>query len=86
MNITKILIDTDIGPDCDDTAAIAMLNIYSNQGKCEILGIAHCTSNPYGAGTIDAICRYYGKTALLFLHVPGKTFLTMINVKFTINT
>ena len=49
MNITKILIDTDIGPDCDDTAAIAMLNIYSNQGKCEILGIAHCTSNPYGA-------------------------------------
>jgi len=23
MNITKILVDTDIGPDCDDTAAIA---------------------------------------------------------------
>ena len=75
MNITKILVDTDIGPDCDDTAAIAMLNIYSNQGKCEILGIAHCTSNPYGAGTIDAICRYYGNDNIVISTYPKENFL-----------
>ena len=56
----NILIDTDIGPVCDDVAALAMLNIYANRGLCRILGIGHCTSNPYGAGTIDAICHYYG--------------------------
>lgn len=60
MSCKKILIDTDIGPDCDDVAALAMLNIYANRGLCRILGIGHCTSNPYGAGTIDAICGYYG--------------------------
>lgn len=60
MNLKNILIDTDIGPDCDDVAALAMLNIYANRGLCRILGIGHCTSNFYGAGTIDAICRFYG--------------------------
>ena len=57
----KFLIDTDIGPDCDDVAALAMLNIYANRGLCNILGIGHCTSNIYGAGTIDAVCRFYGR-------------------------
>lgn len=61
MSLKNILIDTDIGPDCDDTAALAMLNIYANRGLCRILGIGHCTSNFYGAGTIDAICRFYGR-------------------------
>ena len=56
----KIILDTDIGPDCDDAAAIALANILENKGYCQILGIGHCTSNPYCAGTIDAICRYYG--------------------------
>ncbi len=61
MSLKNILIDTDIGPDCDDVAALAMLNIYANQGLCRILGIGHCTSNIYGAGTIDAICHFYGR-------------------------
>lgn len=56
----RVILDTDIGPDCDDVAALAMLNLYQKQGLCQILGVAHCTSNPYGAGTIDAVCRYYG--------------------------
>lgn len=60
MSLKNILIDTDIGPDCDDVAALAMLNIYANRGLCRILGIGHCTSNAYGAGAIDAICRFYG--------------------------
>lgn len=60
MDTKNILLDTDIGPDCDDAAAIALLNIFANAGMCRILGIGHCTSNPYGAGAIDAICAYYG--------------------------
>ncbi len=58
----NILLDTDIGPDCDDVAALAMLNIYANSGLCRILGIGHCTSNIYGAGAIDAVCRFYGRS------------------------
>ncbi len=61
MLTKNILIDTDIGPDCDDVAALAMLNIYANRGLCRILGVGHCTSNIYGVGTIDAVCRFYGR-------------------------
>lgn len=60
MSIKNIILDTDIGPDCDDAGAVALLNIFKNRGLCNILGIGHCTSNPYGAGAIDAVCRYYG--------------------------
>ena len=75
MSSKKVLVDTDIGPDCDDIAALAMLNIYYNQGLCDILGIAHCTSNPYGAGAIDALCRYYGNDDITISTYLGNGFL-----------
>lgn len=62
MDMKKIILDTDIGPDCDDAGALAILNILADRGYCCILGVGHCTSNPYGAGTVDAINRYYGRT------------------------
>ena len=64
----NILLDTDIGPDCDDAAAVALACIHARMGKCRILGIGHCTSNPYGAGAADVLCRAYG------LEVPVGTY------------
>jgi inosine-uridine nucleoside N-ribohydrolase len=57
----KIILDTDIGPDCDDAGAIAVLHTLATQGAAEILGIAHCTSNPWGAGCVDALNVFYGR-------------------------
>ena len=76
MRIKNILLDTDIGPDCDDVAAVALLNLYADAGLCNILGIGHCTSNPYGAGAVDAICRYYGRPDVQIGTFSGKGFLT----------
>lgn len=56
----KIMLDTDIGPDCDDAAALALVNLYQNRGWCEVLSITHCTSSPYGVGAIRAINTWYG--------------------------
>ncbi len=70
-----IILDTDMGPDCDDAAALALLHIFADQGRCRILGVAHCTSNPYGAGTIDAINRYYGRPEIAVSTYHGKGFL-----------
>lgn len=75
MKPKSILLDTDIGPDCDDTAAVALLNIFANAGLCRILGIGHCTSNPYGAGAIDAICTYYGNRNVPIGTCSRKCFL-----------
>ncbi len=71
----NIILDTDIGSDCDDAAALAVLNLLADQGLCRILGISHCTSNPYGAGTIDAINRYYGRPDITISTYGGKGFL-----------
>lgn len=71
----NIILDTDIGPDCDDAGALAMLNIYADMGLCHILAIGHCTSNPYGAGTIDAICRRYGRDDMEIGTWIGSRFL-----------
>lgn len=71
----NIILDTDIGPDCDDAGALALLNIYADMGLCRILAIGNCTSNPYGAGAIDAICRYYGREAVPIGTWKGREFL-----------
>lgn len=59
--IPKILFDTDIGGDCDDAGALAMLHRLCDRGECELLAVTACYASPYVAGCIDAINRYYGR-------------------------
>ncbi len=56
----KVILDTDIGPDCDDVGAIATLLSYAKDYNFEVIGICNCTSNMYGCGAVDAVCRYCG--------------------------
>jgi len=59
--VPKIILDTDMGSDCDDVGALALLNKYANRGKAEIVGVIYSSGAvPYGVGVIDAINRYYG--------------------------
>jgi len=62
MKKIGVILDTDIGPDCDDVGALAMLLNTEKTGVCEVAAVTHCTSNPYGAGCIDAICTYMGRS------------------------
>ncbi len=55
-----VILDTDIGPDCDDVGAIVTLIDYAKQYGFPIAGICNCTSNRAGTGTIDAVCRRCG--------------------------
>lgn len=56
----NVILDTDIGPDCDDVGALAVLLSYADELKLDILGICNCTSNVYGSATVDAVCKYCG--------------------------
>ena len=55
-----IILDTDIGPDCDDAGAIACLLRWQERYGFPIAGIVNCTSNPYANGAIRAITRTLG--------------------------
>lgn len=56
----KIIFDTDIGGDCDDTGALAILHQAENAGKAKLLAVTLSTASPYAAGCADAINSYYG--------------------------
>ena len=56
----KIILDTDVGVDCDDAAALGLLLNAQNAGKCQILGITASTARPGATATIQTICEYYG--------------------------
>lgn len=62
----KIIFDTDMGSDCDDVGALALLNVYADSGEAEILGCIYSSGKvPFGVGVIDAINTYYGRPDIL---------------------
>lgn len=56
----SVILDTDMGPDCDDAGALALLLHYSKKYGVPVLGVANCTSNKYGNGVIRAISEFCG--------------------------
>jgi len=58
----RIILDTDMGSDCDDVGALALLHAYADSGMVEIVGCIYSSGKvPYGAGIIEAINIYYGR-------------------------
>ncbi len=56
----KIIFDTDIGGDCDDAGALAIIHEAVNSGKAELLAVTVSTRDPWAPACADAINRYYG--------------------------
>ena len=71
----SVILDTDIGPDCDDVGALVCLLHYAGIYGFPVVGICNCTSNPSGTGAIDAICRHCGVETPLLGQWSGREFL-----------
>ncbi|MBO5007222.1 MAG: nucleoside hydrolase [Clostridia bacterium] len=71
----KIILDTDLGSDCDDAGAIALMHRLAELGETEILAVTHCTSEIGGAITVKAINEYYGRADLPVGQYSEKPFL-----------
>ena len=59
--LPKIIFDTDIGWDCDDAGALALLHRLCDAGEAELLATIHCYDHPYVAGCLDAINTHCGR-------------------------
>ncbi len=67
----KIILDTDIGADCDDAVAIGLLMELEAQGVCCVEGITTSTTREGATEAIEAILSYYGrKKKLGRMHTP----------------
>lgn len=71
-----IIFDTDIGSDCDDAGALAVLHKLADKKEIKILGtIFSSNANPYGIGAIAAINQYYGRGDLPLGQYQGPTII-----------
>jgi hypothetical protein len=69
----NILFDTDIGSDCDDAGALAVLHKFADDGAANILGVIFSSgTNRYGAGACDAINTWYGRGDLPLGQYQGR--------------
>lgn len=60
-HMKNIIIDTDLGCDCDDAGALALAHLFYNFNIANILCETHCINNVSGCKLIDKINAYYGK-------------------------
>lgn len=56
----KYIIDTDLGADSDDAAALMYMLGKMRKGECEISAITVCTARNGAAATAKAICSLFG--------------------------
>lgn len=81
---TKIILDTDLGSDCDDAGALALLHRMADAGKAEILAVTHCASEISGAVTVKMINEFYGRADVPVGRYEESVFLETPNcVKYT---
>lgn len=61
----NIIFDTDIGSDCDDAGALAVLHKLADKGEANILGVIFSSGkNRFGVGVCDVINTYYDRSDL----------------------
>lgn len=71
-----IILDTDMGPDCDDAGALALALVLERMGETSLLAVMHCTSSIWGPGCIGAMTAYFGRAGIPVGTLPQKGFLT----------
>ncbi len=58
----NIIIDTDLGYDCDDGGALIIANKLHKQGRIRVAVMTHCVNSNEGAFAIKKINEYYGNS------------------------
>jgi len=58
---TQLIFDTDIGNDCDDVLALAMIHSLQSRGDCELLAVTITKDHELAAPFVDAVNTFYGR-------------------------
>lgn len=56
-----VIFDTDIGGDCDDVAALAMLHALESRRRCRLLAVTASSDDPQAAPFVDCVNTFYGR-------------------------
>ncbi|WP_425305513.1 nucleoside hydrolase [Bremerella cremea] len=56
-----VIFDTDIGNDCDDVLALAMLHALESRGECKLLAVTITKDHDLAAPFTDCVNTFYGR-------------------------
>ncbi|MEZ6123086.1 MAG: nucleoside hydrolase [Planctomycetaceae bacterium] len=56
-----LIFDTDIGNDCDDVQALAIIHALQSRGECRLLAVTITKDHPQAAAFTDCINTFYGR-------------------------
>ena len=62
LDKVKLIIDTDLGADCDDVGALCLAMQLDNEGYCDILAIGHCVREEGGIQCVSVLKNFYKKS------------------------
>lgn len=68
----RLILDTDIGTDCDDAGALAMLHTLEQRGEANVLGVAVNNQADASVGAVAAINAIYGRSNIPIGAYPGR--------------
>lgn len=57
----QLIFDTDIGNDCDDAMALAVIHALQSRQACRLLAVTLTNPDPLAGRLIDAINTFYGR-------------------------
>ncbi len=57
----RIIFDTDIGNDVDDTLAMGVIHALQNRGECKMLAVTITKDNKYAAPMVSLLNTFYGR-------------------------
>jgi len=75
IKMRKIILDTDMGSDCDDAGALSVLHRLADEKKAEILAVTYCSTEIHGAVALKAINSWFGRGDILVGRMDKGTFL-----------
>lgn len=56
-----LILDTDIGNDCDDVLALGMIHALQSRGECDLLAVTISKDHPLAAAFTDCVNTFYGR-------------------------
>jgi inosine-uridine nucleoside N-ribohydrolase len=57
----KLIFDTDMGNDCDDALALAMIHSLQSRGECQLLAVTITKDHELAAPFVDCVNTFYAR-------------------------
>jgi len=57
----RLVFDTDLGNDVDDSMALCMIHALADRGECQLLAVTVTKDNPYAAPMVDLLNTFWGR-------------------------